>query len=177
MDKEDKEKEENKEIENKLPEGFLEPKIFAEKYHTNFAQRWPESKLDDIDEEDREIYSDFEILTGKSIQGKLNKFFQNGYNKGKKYNMTRKKAINSLKKFIDTKIENGEIEDQWEVIWEKSKEGDFNFFKLLKEIMIGKEEENINIKSENITFSLEPDKNAMARKNKNLKKEEGNNKE
>ena len=150
---------------------MLNPEDFKTKYQTKLAQIHEESFLDTISEEDREIYTDAEILTGKNTNGKINKFNNFGRkNKGKKYQTVRLKTISSFKKFIDGKITHDEMDDIWEKLWLSSKRGNFNFMKLLLERTMGKEQENINIKTEEpITFTLDIDDNSKNRQKKNKK--------
>lgn len=152
---------------------MLDKEIFKTKYDTNHLQVREESFLEEVSEEDRELYNDLEILSGKS-ENKINKFYNiDGKNKNKKYNTVRIRATNAFKKFIDNKITNGELEEVYEKIFSSSKKGDFNFCKMLLERMLGKEEENIKVESkENINITFGPNKQSIKRQQENLDKKE-----
>lgn len=158
-----------------LKPGFLQEEEFNLKYDTTWKQVNSELILLDLSEEDRELYSDVDILTGFDKRHRTNKFIQagksGGRNTGKKYNTVGIRMANSLKRFIDGKITDGEDTAMWQAMWDESKK-DVGFFKELLNRTMGKVEDKINIKSEeSITFSLEPDKNALARQKKNLDKD------
>lgn len=139
---------------------MLDPEEFQKKYNTTYSQIREESFLEQVSEEDKEIYDSSEILTGKNRSSQINKFNNFGKkNLGKKYSTVRGRAIASFKKFIDQKISQEELDDIWDRIWLSSKRGNFNFSKLLLERMLGKEEEQVNIKVGNIKVELNiPDK-------------------
>jgi len=150
---------------------MLPEEVFKEKYNTTYSQRREEEYLEKVSTEDREIYSDVEILTGLSASGKLNKFFQTGSNKNKKYDTVKSRFISQFKKFVDQKLEDGKEEEVFERMWKSSKNGSFAHLQFLFERIAGKEEENINLNVNDISFTLEPDDNAKERQNKNLKKD------
>jgi hypothetical protein len=66
--------------------------------------------------------------------------------------------MTSFKKYMDKKISEEEIDELWEKIWKSSKRGSFNFTKLLMDRLMGKEEENINVKIDDISFKMDPNK-------------------
>jgi hypothetical protein len=155
----DKNKDKDKKEKTSLPEGFLSPEVFKEKYHTNFSQRWPESKLDECIEEDREIYTDVQILTGRNDIGRTNKFFQNGYNKGKKYSTVNKRLQNSFKRFLDEILESGDEVEFWNRWFNEAKNGDAKFAKMFLEYGMGPVVQQVEVKSDgDITFTMDPSK-------------------
>lgn len=128
---------------------MLSEQEFKTKYGTDYGQVHEEEFLTEVSPEDKDTYEDSEILTGKNINGKMNKFNNYGKsNKGKKYNTIKNRMITSFNKFLDNKIATGEIDEIWERIYKSSKAGNFNFAKLLLERSMGKIEEHINIKTE-----------------------------
>lgn len=150
---------------------MLSPEEFQKKYDTTFKQIHPESFLKTVSKEDREMFEDVEILTGINLTKRINKFNNFGRkNKGKKYNTIKQRMITSFNKYCDEKIASGEIDELWEKMFNSSKRGNFNFAKLFMDRAMGKEEENIKLKVEDIKFKVELDKNSLDRKNKNKSK-------
>lgn len=144
---------------NSVPDGFLDPDVFKAKYDTTFAQRWPETKLDEVDEEDRELYDDVDILTGRNKKARTNKFFQTGYNKGKKYCTVNKRLANSFKRFCDELLSRGDEIEFWEKMFAEAKDGDAKFAKMFMEYTIGKPKQEIEVKQEGtIEFVIDPKK-------------------
>lgn len=131
---------------------------FKEKYNTDRSQRREESYLEEVSEEDREIYSDVEILTGIDSKGNFNKFFQVGYNKGKKYNTVRSKFIAAFKRYVDKKIFEEKTDEIFDRLWKSSKNGSFNHLKLLLDRGMGNEPENLNVTVDDISFKIDDSK-------------------
>lgn len=153
---------------NSVEDGFMDPDDFKAKYETTFSQRWPESKLDEVDEEDRELYSDVDILTGRNKKARTNKFFNNGYNKGKKYNTVNKRLENSFKRFCDELLSRGDEIDFWEKMFKEAKDGDAKFAKMFLEYSIGKPTEHVEVKQDGeITITFEPNENSIERMKEN----------
>jgi hypothetical protein len=136
---------------------MLPEKEFKEKYETTYGQRREESFLDTISAEDKEIYSDVEILTGLNVgTAKLNKFFQNGQNKGRTYDTTKIRFMNAFKRYIDNKIVEGEADDLFDRMWKSSKGGNFNQLKYLFDRVAGQMVNDIEIKTEgDISFTID----------------------
>lgn len=152
---------------------MLDKEYFYHLYDTTYNQIRPESYLEEVSEEDREIFADWEILTGFDCRGNINKFNQTGRNKGKKYKTQRVRLDNELKKYVDGKISRGEMYQLWDNIFEKANAGDPSLMKLLVDRFYGKVKEQIEVKTEGeVTFVLSPDKNAIERQKDNLEKEE-----
>jgi len=140
---------------------MLDPEIFKEKYpETVYKQIHPESFIETISEEERELFSNAEILTGKSLQGKFNRF--NNYavaNPGKPRNSFQIRLTNLFKKFLDKSIDSGELEDVFQKLLTSSKKGDFRCIQYLLDRALGKEAEKIDIKVGKIDVELNiPDK-------------------
>jgi len=156
---------------------MLSKNEFEKKYKTKNKQRYEESFLETVSKEDRELYSDVEILTGRSTgaynRNIVNKFYQNGYNLGKKYKTTRRKMNESFNKYMEGKLASGEITEIWDRVFRSSKKGDFNFTNMLLNRALGKEAEKIDLTIEDISFKIELDDNSKDRLNRN--KEEENN--
>ena len=149
---------------------MLSKEEFEKKYNSKWEQKYEESFLDTVDPADREMFDDVEILTGRNMNGKVNKFNRLGKdNKGKTYNTIKQRMITSFNKFCDEKISSGEIDLLWERVFKSGKGGNFNFAKLFLDRSIGKEEENINLNGD-MTFSFEPDKKSIKRKKENKEK-------
>ena len=144
---------------------MLDPELFKDKYQTNYKQIHEESFLDSVHPDDREMFEDSEILTGKNVNGKVNKFNNFGKkNKGKKYNTIKQRMITSFNKFCDEKISSGEIDELWEKMFLSSKRGSFNFAKYFMDRAMGVEPENMNLKVDgDINFSFEPDEKSVKR--------------
>ena len=145
---------------------ILSEEEFLERYQTTHKQLHPESYLDDVSEEDKEIYETVEILTGRNLNfgeknrkkkpNTFNKFFSN---KGKKYNTLKKRIEANFKRFLENKLMKGELEDIYEKVIDQAKRGYFNQQKLIIERMLGKEEETVNLKTDgDITFKLDDSK-------------------
>lgn len=139
---------------------FLAPEEFQKKYNTTYKQKWPESKLEEVSEDDRASYTDTEILTGRMLFGaRLNKFCNNGYNRGKKYDTTKQRMITNINKFVDDKIANDEFNDWLEKAWQLAMDGDARYFKEILNRVAGKVTEEIKIEQEGeINFVIDPTK-------------------
>ena len=125
---------------------MLDKDIFKEKYDTTYKQIHEESFLETVDKEDRDMFEDAEILTGRNSNTKVNKFNTFGKkNKGKKYNTIKQRCITSFSKYIDNKLSEGKEDEIWDRIWNSTAKGNYQFAKLLTDRMMGKEEENINL--------------------------------
>jgi len=149
-----------------LKPGFLPADDFLKKYDAITEQKHPITYLEEVSDEDRELYTSGEILSGRGKDGRYNKFWKMD-NTGKKYNTLKIRFMNSLKRYVDDKITSGKETELWDKLWD----GDSQYTKMLMERIAGKVEENINVKSEEkITFTLGPDKNALDRQKKNLGK-------
>ena len=143
----------------KIKEGFLHEEAFREKYNTEYKQLWPESYLEECSEEDREMYSDVEILTGRTPRGTFNKFCNNGYNRGKTYSTVNKRLLNSFKRFLDDKIERGQEIEFWQSIWDNAMDGDSALVKILLDRALGKLKDEVEIKTDaEISFTVDPTK-------------------
>lgn len=147
-----------------VPDGHLEPDEFKLKYGTNCSQRHPESFLEEVSDEDREIYEDVDILTGRDKKGRTNKFCNAGHNKGRTYNTVNKRLYNSWLRALDQNLEQGKIDDFFELILDVARgnnttELDTQMVKLMLERMLGKVTDKIELKQEGeITFSIDPSK-------------------
>lgn len=126
---------------------MLDKDAFKTKYKTTYAQCNEESILDKLSEEDKELWADVEILTGRNCgTGGFNKYNNFGEkNRGKTYDTTDQRLRNAWKRYIDSKDES-EINEIFEKIWINAKRGNFNYSKFLMEKLYGKEVENINMK-------------------------------
>ena len=146
---------------------MLPEEEFKTKYNTIHKQIREESYIEEVSEEDRLVYSDVEILTGKT-GNRINKFFSaKGHNKDKKYNTTRLRMQALWKKFLDNTTEE-EVNEVFTTILNSAKK-DYNYAKLLTDRMLGKEEENVNLNVEgDISFTIDIDENSKKRKEKNL---------
>jgi len=147
---------------------MLPEEEFRRKYDTTFTQKHPESFLDEVSKEDRELYEDVEILTGKSLDNKFNKFNNSGKkNKGKTYNTVRQRARNAFSRFLDEKITSGEMKQIFEQLLKEGKLGSYKHIQLLLDRSLGKEEEKMNVKVDSVDFVM--DESKLIRKKKNEK--------
>lgn len=139
---------------------MLDPEIFQEKYETTLKQRQEESFLDEVSEEDRAMWTDVEILTGKDSNNRINKFNNFGKkNIGKKYNTLKSRLNTELQKYIDGKLSRGELEELWDNLFKEANNGNTQLAKLVVDRVYGKQEENVNLKLDGeITFSLDTKK-------------------
>ena len=138
---------------------MLKPEDFSKKYNTTYKQIHEEEFLDTVSTEDKNMFEESEILTGKNINGKINKFNNFGKkNKNKKYNTIKQRCITSFNRYIDNKIAEGKEEEIWDRIWESSKNGDFQFAKLLSDRMLGKEQEQVKLEIDDLSFTVKEDK-------------------
>ena len=160
----------NENISNdEIPEDFLDPQEFQAKYNTDYAQAHPESFLDTVSPENREIFSDFEILTGRNSNNRVNKFNTLGKkNKGKTYNTQKSQIEAEFKKWKDSAL----VEDAMFKIYNKmlsqALNGDFKQQQYLLDRIQGKMKEELDVKTEGeISFTLKPDENAINRQKKN----------
>jgi len=153
---------------------MLDKEIFQERYNTTYSQMHPESFLETVSDEDKETYEEFEILSGKNRNGKVNKFNNFGKsNKGKKYNTRRRQLDAVLNKVIDGAIENDNVEKIVEKMIQQAQNGDFKQQQFLMERWYGKEPENINMKVEgDVTFEIALDDNSKKRQEDNLKEDD-----
>lgn len=150
-------KKEDKEI---VKEGFLSSEEFQKRYSTTYVQLHPESFLKELNEEDREIYEDVEVLIGRNSIGRFNKFNIVAHsNKGKHYNTLRFRLDTELKKWIDGKLSRGELEGLWDKIFEDAKDGNSKLAQMVVERLYGKVKEQIEITGElDLSFDYEADK-------------------
>ena len=129
---------------------MLDPEIFSEKYSTTFTQLHPESFLEEVSDEDREIHCDGEILTGRYFpRGRFNKF--NGWgkkNRKKSYETMGKELSDILKRWKDGKINDGGLEELLDKMMSQALKGSFKQQQFVVEKFYGKEVENINLKVE-----------------------------
>jgi hypothetical protein len=153
---------------------MLPEKEFQEKYDTKYCQRREESYLETVSAEDREIYTDGEILTGlNNVTAHLNKFFQTGCNKGKTYDTTQIRFVNAFKKYIDGKLKDGKEDEVFERLWKSSRGGSFNHLKYLFDRVAGKMEDNINVSADGeVSFTIDNSKLIRDLKEKKEKENE-----
>lgn len=151
------EKTEDKEKEVKLPEGvFLDPEVFAKKYNTTFAQMHPESFLEEVSEEDRENWADFEILSGRRRNNNFNKFNNWGSkNAGKRYDKSDKALNIELARWKDGLIDTSALSRVFDKVLEQSLAGDLKSQQFLIERLIGKVSDKLEVKTEgNVVVDL-----------------------
>jgi len=137
---------------------MLEKTIFQKKYRTKYKQMHPEFYLKEVSKEDREIYTEGEILTGRKNNGDFNKFNNFGKDtRGVPRNTVKTRFINSFKKYVDNKILEGKEEEVFDRMWKSSKGGSYQHLQYLFDRIVGKQKEEIDIKTEqklNVSFLL-----------------------
>ncbi len=128
---------------------MLHEKEYKTKYKTIYKQIHEENFLDTVSKEDRELFTDGEILSGKNNNGNFNTF--NNYavrNPDKPRDTVRMRLINHFKRFLDQTLENGEMEEVYKKLLSSSKAGDFRHLQYLMDRALGKQEEKIDIKTD-----------------------------
>lgn len=138
---------------------MLEPNEFKIKYNTDRQQIREESYLDELSEEDRELYSNVEVLTGLTPRGQFNKFRQTGFNKNKKYDTLKGRWLAHFRKYVDTKIANGDADAVFAKMWEESLDGDFRHLQYMFDRVAGKMKDEVEVSGElDLSFELVAEK-------------------
>lgn len=143
-----------------VEDGFMDPDEFRKKYDTVYHQRHKEEYLNEISEEERELFTDVEILTARDSGGRFNRFNNTGHNKGKVYDTVNKRLLNSFKRVLDGRITQKGEEEFWEPLFRKLEEGDCKFFETMLNRAMGKPVERIEVKTEG---AIEVDLNIPAK--------------
>ena len=140
-------KKEDKSVE--MAEGFLTHEDFCVKYNTTYTQARPESFLDTVSKEDRADWADFEILSGKNRNGKVNKFNNFGENnKGKSYSTQKLQIAADFKRWKDSALVDDIVSDIYDKMVSQALGGDFKSQQYLLERLQGKIKEEIEIRAD-----------------------------
>jgi len=133
---------------------------FRTKYNTTQSQMHEESFLEEVSEEDKDMYSEVEILCGRSLNGDFNKFNNAGkVNRGIRHDTVKTRFVNQFKKYVDNKLEEGKEEEVFDRLWKSGKNGSFQHLQFLFERIAGKTPDKIDIKIDKIDVELNiPDK-------------------
>lgn len=140
---------------NSVDDGFMDPDEFKKKYDTVYNQRHKEEYLDEVSKEERELFTDVQILTARDSGGTFNRFNNTGHNKGKTYDTVNKRLLNSFKRVLDGRITNKGEEAFWKPLFDKLEDGDHKFFETMLNRAMGKPVEHIQVKTDgNIIVDL-----------------------
>ena len=136
---------------------MLDPIEFKKKYNTTYTQQHEESFLSEASEEDLELWTPAEILTGRDCKGNFNKFNILGKeNLGRKYKTVAIEYNSLLKKFVSSKTDE-EKQEFFNSIWERA-QTDNKCLEIFINRVMGKLTDKLDIKIDDISFSIDPKK-------------------
>jgi len=136
---------------------MLDPIEFQKKYKTTYTQQHEESFLTEASEEDLELWTPAEILTGRDCKGNFNKFNILGKeNLGRKYKTVAIEYNSLLKKFVASKTDE-EKQEFFNSIWERAKTSNKCLEIFINRVM-GKQTDKLDIKIDDISFAIDPKK-------------------